>query len=91
MEATGKAGDVLLAISTSGNSTNVVRAAVAAKTKGMNVISLTIAGTNRLSELSDILLAVPKARFSDRVQEIHIKIIHILIQAIEHVLLTDEQ
>lgn len=91
VEATGKAGDVLLAISTSGNSTNVVRAAEAAKTKGMNVISLTIAGTNRLSELSDILLAVPKARFSDRVQEIHIKIIHILIQAIEHVLLTDEQ
>jgi D-sedoheptulose 7-phosphate isomerase len=83
VEAAGKPGDVLLAISTSGNSVNVVRAAKAAKTIGMQVIALTTIGTNLLSECSDIVLASPVASFSDRIQEIHIKIIHILIQAIE--------
>jgi D-sedoheptulose 7-phosphate isomerase len=86
VEAIGKVGDVLLAISTSGNSINVVRAAEAARAKKMKVISLTTAGTNQLAELSDILLAAPEANFSDRVQEIHIKIIHILIQVIESML-----
>lgn len=83
VEATGKAGDLLLAISTSGNSANVVRAAEEARKLGMNVVSLTKEGKNRLSELSDVLLACPEADFSDRIQEIHIKIIHILIQSIE--------
>jgi D-sedoheptulose 7-phosphate isomerase len=83
VEAVGKAGDVLLAISTSGNSANVIRAAEAAKTLDMNVISLTKLGGNKLSELSDIVLASPVSDYSDRIQEIHIKIIHILIQTIE--------
>jgi phosphoheptose isomerase len=83
VEAIGKAGDVLLAISTSGNSANVIRAAEAAKALDMNVISLTKVGANKLSKLSDIILACPSSDFSDRIQEIHIKIIHILIQAIE--------
>lgn len=83
VEAVGKAGDVLLAISTSGNSANVIRAAEAAKTLDMHVISLTKMGPNKLSELSDIVLASPVSDYSDRIQEIHIKIIHILIQAIE--------
>ncbi|MDR2921316.1 MAG: D-sedoheptulose 7-phosphate isomerase [Tannerella sp.] len=83
VEAIGKAGDILLAISTSGNSKNVIRAAEAAKTLDMHVISLTRAGVTTLSELSDIALTCPDAEFSDRIQEIHIKIIHILIQAIE--------
>ena len=83
VEAVGKTGDILLAISTSGNSANVIRAAEAAKTLNMNVISLTKMGSTKLSELSDIVLASPVSDFSDRIQEIHIKIIHILIQAIE--------
>jgi len=83
IEATGKDGDVLLAISTSGNSPNVVRAAEMAKSMGMKVVSLTSEGNNKLSVLSDISFASPGAEFSDRIQEIHIKIIHILIQAIE--------
>lgn len=88
VEATGNAGDILLAISTTGNSPNVIRAAEAAKALDMSVISLTGVGNNRLSELSDISLATPYAEFSDRIQEIHIKIIHILIQAIEEILNT---
>lgn len=83
VEAVGKAGDVLLAISTSGSSANIVRAAQVAQTIGMKVISLTQEGANPLLEQSDIVLASPQAAYSDRVQEIHIKIIHILIQVIE--------
>ncbi len=83
IEGVGQAGDVLLAISTSGNSENVVRAAEVARSLNMSIISLTKVGVNKLSELSDIVLASPTTEFSDRIQEIHIKIIHILIQAIE--------
>lgn len=83
VEAMGNAGDVLLVISTSGNSSNVVRAAIGAKNLGMNVIALTKLGENELSRMSDIVLASPTSEYSDRIQEIHIKIIHILIQAIE--------
>ena len=49
----------------------------------MKVLALTSTGDNRLSALSDIVIAAPKVDFSDRVQEIHIQVIHILIQAIE--------
>lgn len=83
VEAVGKSGDVLLAISTSGNSTNVIRAAERAKAMGMRVIALTKSGENKLTELSDMVLASPTSEYSDRIQEIHIKIIHILIQTIE--------
>lgn len=83
VEAVGKKGDVLLAISTSGNSANVIKAAEVAKTLGISVISLTKEGKSKLSETSDIVLASPVSGYSDRIQEIHIKIIHILIQAVE--------
>ncbi|PVD52818.1 phosphoheptose isomerase [Terrimonas sp.] len=83
IEGAGEAGDVLLAISTSGHSKNVVKAAQAARTIGMKVVALTSVGSNQLSPLADIVLASPKTEFSDRVQEIHIKVIHLLIQSIE--------
>lgn len=83
VQGVGKAGDVLIAISTSGNSANVVQAAAAAKALNMQVIALTSTGNNKLTELADIVLASPKSDFSDRIQEIHIKIIHILIESIE--------
>lgn len=83
VEAIGAPGDILLAISTSGNSANVVRAAGAAKEIGMQVVALTQVGNNKLAERSDIVLASPRATYSDRIQEIHIKVIHTLIQAIE--------
>lgn len=83
VEGVGCEGDVLLAISTSGNSSNIVKAAESAHLKRMKVLALTSTGDNRLSALSDIVIAAPKVDFSDRVQEIHIQVIHILIQAIE--------
>lgn len=83
VEGVGETGDVLLAISTSGKSANIVRAAEVAKTKDIQVIALTSTGGNPLSDLADIVLAGPRSEFSDRVQEIHIKIIHLLIQSIE--------
>lgn len=83
LESVGCEGDVLLAISTSGNSSNIVKAVESAHLKKMKVLALTSTGDNRLSALSDIVIAAPKVDFSDRVQEIHIQVIHILIQAIE--------
>lgn len=83
VEAIGKDGDVLLAISTSGNSENVVRAAEAAAEKGMKVIALTGKDGGRLAELADIEIRAPKSTYADRVQEIHIKVIHSLIDHIE--------
>jgi D-sedoheptulose 7-phosphate isomerase len=83
IEGLGKSGDVLLAISTSGNSANVVNAAIAAKKCGIMVVSLTGKDGGKLKGLSDVNLNVEHFGFSDRIQEIHIKIIHILIELIE--------
>lgn len=83
IEATGNKNDVLLAISTGGNSENVVRAAYKAKELGLKIVALTKEGSNKLQEIADITIASPATSFSDRVQEIHIKVIHILIQLIE--------
>ncbi len=83
VEAIGQENDVLLAISTSGNSANVINAAESAKSKGMKVVGLTGKDGGRLSGLCDVEIRAPYARFSDRTQEIHIKIIHALIHYIE--------
>ena len=83
VEAMGKSGDVLLAISTSGNSENVLNAARSARRLGMKVVALTGSGGGRLAGLSDIEVRAPYSKFSDRVQEIHIKVIHILVECIE--------
>ena len=83
VEAMGREGDVLLAISTSGNSANVVRAAQAAKSRGMKVVALTGKGGGQLAGIADVLIDIPHQGFADRIQEMHIKIIHILIHFIE--------
>ena len=83
MEGVGKKGDTLLAISTSGNSKNVINAAKYCKKKNINVISLTGRDGGELSSYSDIEIRVPHFGYSDRIQEIHIKVIHILILLIE--------
>ena len=83
VEGVGKAGDTLLAISTSGNSENILRAVKAAHEKGIKVVALTSEGENKLSGVADIAVCAPRSAFSDRIQEIHIKVIHILIQLIE--------
>lgn len=83
IEAFGKKGDVLLAISTSGNSPNVIKAVQAAKELGMKVVALTGKAGGALAGLCDAEIRVNHLGWSDRIQEIHIKIIHTLIDYIE--------
>jgi D-sedoheptulose 7-phosphate isomerase len=82
VEAWGNAGDVLLAISTSGNSTNVILAVEKAKKKGMKVVGLLGKGGGKLKDMCDTAIIVD-SKVSDRIQEIHIKCIHIFIEGIE--------
>lgn len=89
LEAHGGPGDILLGISTSGTSGNVVAAARAARELGMKVIVLTGRPGATLGTLADIEICTPAGRFADRVQELHIKIIHILIEMIERKLFPD--
>jgi D-sedoheptulose 7-phosphate isomerase len=79
----GKAGDVLLAISTSGNSQNVIRAIEAAKEKGMLVVGLTGKDGGKMASQCDVEIRAPHSEYADRAQEIHIKVIHCLIGSIE--------
>ena len=83
LEALGNKGDVLLGISTSGHSANIIKAAQTAKEKGMKVIILSGKDGGKLAPLADIELRVPHFGYADRIQEVHIKIIHILILLIE--------
>ncbi|RZK21694.1 MAG: D-sedoheptulose 7-phosphate isomerase [Hymenobacter sp.] len=83
VQALGRRGDVLLAISTSGNSPNVLNAAEAARAAGMQVVSLTGKNGGKLADLSDVEIRVPHFGFADRIQEVHIKVIHIMILLIE--------
>jgi D-sedoheptulose 7-phosphate isomerase len=83
VEALGQPQDVLLCISTSGNSPNVLKAAEAARDKGIKVVSLTGKDGGKLRHLSDVEINVSHFGFADRIQEIHIKVIHILILLIE--------
>jgi D-sedoheptulose 7-phosphate isomerase len=83
IEGIGKPGDVLLAITTSGNSKNIVNAAITAKAKGMKVVALTGKSGGEIAHIADVELRAPMSEYSDRVQEIHIKIIHSLIHYIE--------
>ena len=83
IEGMGFPGDVLIAISTSGNSKNVINAAQTAKAKGMKVIALTGKTGGELAALADVEIRSPHSEYADRVQEIHIKVIHSLIHYIE--------
>ncbi len=83
IEALGHKNDVLLAISTSGNSTNIVQAIIVAKKIGMKVVALTGKDGGKIKDLCDIEIRVPYYGYSDRIQEIHIKIIHSIIDYIE--------
>ena len=83
VEAIGRKGDVLFAISTSGNSENVLKAIEAARNKGMKVIGLTGKDGGRMAGLCDVEIRAPKSEYADRAQEIHIKVIHSLIDFIE--------
>lgn len=88
VEALGRPGDVLLGISTSGNSANVLKAAEAARSRGVKVVALTGKDGGQLAPLSDVEIRVPHFGFADRIQEVHIKVIHILILLMEQHLAT---
>ncbi|WP_339794804.1 MAG: D-sedoheptulose 7-phosphate isomerase [Imperialibacter sp.] len=83
IEGLGQPGDVLLGISTSGNSKNIIEAVAKAKEKGLNVILLTGKDGGKLANAGDVEIRVPHFGFADRIQEIHIKVIHIFILLIE--------
>jgi len=90
VEALGQPQDVLLGISTSGNSKNVLLAAEMARKRGMKVIALSGKDGGSLARLSDVEIRAPHFGFADRIQEIHIKVIHILILLIEQQLAGDK-
>ena len=83
IESHGRAGDVLIAISTSGKSPNVIKAAEAARALGVKVVALTGKPGSVLEELADVCICAPGVDYADRVQELHIKVLHILIELIE--------
>ncbi len=83
IEAVGRRGDVLFGLSTSGNSGNIIKAIEAAQAKGMKTIALTGKDGGKMAGIADIEIRVPHFGYADRIQEIHIKIIHIIIQLIE--------
>lgn len=86
LEAVGRAGDVMLGISTSGNSQNIITAIEAAKAKGIKVVVLTGKDGGKMAGMADVEIRVPYFGYADRIQEIHIKVIHILIMLIEKAL-----
>ena len=83
IEGVGQKGDVLFGLSTSGNSKNVLNAIKAAKEKGMKVIAMTGKDGGQMAGLADVEIRVPHFRYADRIQEVHIKVIHILMMLIE--------
>ncbi|MBT3981117.1 MAG: D-sedoheptulose 7-phosphate isomerase [Bacteriovoracaceae bacterium] len=82
VDALGKSGDILLAISTSGNSQNILNACESAKKWGMKIVGLTGKSGGKLAATADVAIVVP-SQMTDRIQEIHIKCIHIFIEGIE--------
>lgn len=83
VEAHGKAGDLLVALSTSGNSPNLVAACETARSRGLSVVGLLGRGGGKMRDLCDIAVVVPKGTTSDRIQEVHIQVIHAVIEAAE--------
>ena len=81
----GRAGDVLIALSTSGNSANCVNAALVARAKGLKVIALTGAGGGRLGAVADAAVAVPETE-TYKVQELHLPVYHALCASVEEAL-----
>ncbi|MCD5360724.1 MULTISPECIES: SIS domain-containing protein [Chromobacterium] len=83
LESHARAGDVLIGISTSGNSQTIINAAQVAREMGVKVVILTGRAGTRLEPLADVYVNTPGGQFADRVQELHIKVLHILIELVE--------
>lgn len=88
VEGLGRAGDLLVGLSTSGNSKNVILAVEAAKKKGMKTVCLLGKDGGKLKSMADLSIVVP-AQTSDRIQEMHIKFIHTVIETVERELFPD--
>jgi len=87
VEALGKPGDILLGISSSGNSNNIILAMEAARATGMKTVGLTGKDGGRMAPLCDVEIRAPHSEYADRAQEIHIKVVHALIDSIEQMVL----
>jgi len=83
VEAYGRPGDLLVAITTSGGSPNILKALQKARSKGLKTVGLLGKGGGKALDLCDVAIVVPLATTSDRIQEIHIKVLHIAIEAVE--------
>ncbi|AZZ93645.1 SIS domain-containing protein [Hahella sp. KA22] len=83
IESHGREGDSLIAISTSGKSPTILNAAKAAREQGVSVIALTGKTGSPLESLADVCICAPGGSYADRVQELHIKVLHILIELVE--------
>ncbi len=83
LQAHGRAGDLLVCLSTSGDSPNTVRAIEEARRMGIQSVALLGKGGGKMKDLADLAIVVPLADTSDRIQEVHIKVLHIVIEAVE--------
>jgi D-sedoheptulose 7-phosphate isomerase len=83
LEALGSAGDCLIALSTSGKSPNVLSALKTARSLGMKSVALTGRKGSEMESLSDLCICTPAGTYADRVQELHIKVLHLLIETVE--------
>ena len=91
IEGMGRTGDLLVCLSTSGNSTNVVQAAKVAQQQGINVVGLLGGSGGMLADLVQLPIIVAGSDSADRIQEVHIKIIHVAIEVTEHLLLSTKR
>ncbi|WP_044199615.1 D-sedoheptulose 7-phosphate isomerase [Dyadobacter tibetensis] len=89
LEGLGRPGDVFLGLSTSGNSANIIRAVETAKRKGMKTVILSGKDGGKLAGMADIEIRVPHFGYADRIQEIHIKVIHIFMLLIEKMVIEE--
>ena len=89
IEGLGQPGDVLFGLSTSGNSANIIKAVEAARAKGMKVILMSGKDGGKLAGAADVEIRVPHFGYADRIQEIHIKVIHIFMLLIEKMVLDE--
>jgi D-sedoheptulose 7-phosphate isomerase len=84
IEAFGSQGDLFIALSTSGNSPNIIKAAQTAKDRGLTTVFLLGKKGGALASKGDFTLIVPQAKFSDRIQEVHMACLHIIIEGLEN-------